>query len=69
MKSIEITDIQAIEHVSIPVPESGGVVVLKGNQGTGKSTALQAVQALAGRKADSLSIRDGAKRVRSNSKA
>ncbi len=62
MKSIEITDIQAIEHVSIPVPESGGVVVLKGNQGTGKSTALQAVQALAGRKADSLSIRDGAKR-------
>lgn len=62
MKSIEITDIQAIRHVSIPVSESGGVIVLKGNQGTGKSTALQAVQALAGQKADSLSIRDGAKR-------
>lgn len=62
MKKIEINNIQAIEHISIPIPDGGGVVVLKGNQGTGKSTALQAVQALAGRKVDTLTIRDGEKR-------
>ncbi|TXH55790.1 MAG: hypothetical protein E6Q97_08075 [Desulfurellales bacterium] len=62
MKSIEITDVQAIEHCSIPIPDDGGVIVLRGSQGCGKSTALQAVQVLGGKKVDTLAIRDGAKR-------
>lgn len=62
MKSIEIENVQAIVHASIPIPDKGGVVILRGDQGTGKSTALQAVQVLAGKKVDTLEVRDGAKR-------
>ena len=58
MKTIEISNIGAIKHTKIEIPEDGGVVVLRGRNGTGKSTSLNAVQAIlsGGIK---LSVRDG----------
>lgn len=47
MSQIEIRDVGPIEAVSIPVPEGGGVVVLRGGNGSGKSTALDAVDTMA----------------------
>jgi energy-coupling factor transporter ATP-binding protein EcfA2 len=41
---INIKNIGPIESVSIPVPAEGGVVVLHGRNGSGKSTALDAIQ-------------------------
>jgi DNA repair exonuclease SbcCD ATPase subunit len=61
MSTIEIRDIGPVEHVSIPVPESGGVVVLKARNGRGKTNTLQAVETIATGKG-SLSVRDGALR-------
>jgi hypothetical protein len=46
MRSIDITDVGAIQKLSIPIPEEGGVVVLKGRNGSGKSTALEVSTAL-----------------------
>lgn len=46
MKSIEIKNVGPIEHLTIPVPEDGGLVVLRGRNGTGKSHALAAVTSL-----------------------
>jgi hypothetical protein len=46
-QTIEITDVGAINHVTIPIPEDGGFVVLKGTHGVGKSTALKATESLA----------------------
>ena len=45
MKAIKIKDAGAIPELTIQVPEAG-VVVLKGPNGSGKTTALNAVQAL-----------------------
>ncbi|MBK8184740.1 MAG: AAA family ATPase [Candidatus Competibacteraceae bacterium] len=45
MKNIEIKNIGPIASVTIPVPEAGGVVVLTGRNGSGKSHALEAVNA------------------------
>ena len=47
MKNIEIKNIGPIASVTIPVPEAGGVVVLTGRNGSGKSHALEAVSAAA----------------------
>lgn len=59
MSTIEITDIGAVEQVTIPCPADGGFVVLKADNGKGKSTTLQAIEsALTGR--GSLSVRDRA---------
>ena len=41
---ITLKNIGPIEHVTIPVPAEGGVVVLAGRNGSGKSTALDAIQ-------------------------
>ena len=46
MKTIEINNIAAIKHVSIPIPPGGGLTLLKGDQGTGKTTALNCINAL-----------------------
>lgn len=62
VSEVTVTNVGPIRHLAIPLPEHGGVVVLKGSQGSGKSTALEAVSALAGKKPDGLSIRDGARR-------
>lgn len=45
-KTIEIRDAGPIERLSIPIPAGGGIVVLRGCNGSGKTIACQAVQAL-----------------------
>lgn len=47
MSSIIIRNVKAISHFEMPIPEGGGVVVFKGTNGIGKSTAIQAVEAVA----------------------
>ncbi|XZE18780.1 hypothetical protein SH449x_004084 [Pirellulaceae bacterium SH449] len=58
-KNIEIENIGPVERLVIPVPEEGGLVVLQGRNGVGKSNSLEAVQGLATGKGK-LSVRDGA---------
>lgn len=43
--SIVIENIGPIERAVIPYPEEGGVVVLRGRNGQGKTTALEAIEA------------------------
>jgi energy-coupling factor transporter ATP-binding protein EcfA2 len=61
MKEIKIDDVKAIVHLTLPIPEGGGVVVLQGANGCGKSTALDAIATAAGAKDRGLTARDGAK--------
>lgn len=58
---IEIKDIGAIEYAQIPIKKSG-FIVLRGDHGKGKSTALNAVRAALGGKTDRLPVRDNCKR-------
>ena len=58
-KNIEIENIGPVERLVIPVPEDGGLVVLSGRNGAGKSNSLEAVESLASGKGK-LSVRDGA---------
>lgn len=44
MSTIQIVDVGPIKKLDIPVPENGGVVVLQGRNGAGKSEALEAVE-------------------------
>src|SRR5579872_2214527 len=39
----EITNVGPIERITIPIPEGGGVCVLRGRNGAGKSVALGAI--------------------------
>lgn len=58
-QSIDIKNIGPVEHVSIPVPENGGVIVLRGRNGIGKTSSINAVEsAVSGR--GKLDVRDGA---------
>lgn len=59
--TIDIKDIGPVEHVNIPIPEGGGVIVLRGRNGTGKSNTLEAVESLTTGKGK-LNVRDGALR-------
>lgn len=54
-----IENVGAIEHLDIPKIESGGIVVFTGRNGSGKSTAIKAVDALLSGNAKSLTTRDG----------
>lgn len=60
-RTIDITNTGPIGHVSIPIPSDGGVVVLRGGNGSGKSTAIDAVNALTreGRVAPKARVREG----------
>jgi energy-coupling factor transporter ATP-binding protein EcfA2 len=59
VREISIRDIGPIEHLRLPIPEEGGVVVLRGRNGLGKSTALRAIDtAVSGR--GRIEHRDGA---------
>lgn len=46
MSSIELSHVGPIEKLTIPCPEDGGVVVLRGRNGSGKSHALEGVESL-----------------------
>jgi hypothetical protein len=59
MKELNIENVGPIESLSIPIPEGGGVVVLRGRNGSGKSTALEAARATLN-KGESLTARDHA---------
>lgn len=61
MGSITITDVGAIQKLDIPIPEDGGVVVLRGRNGAGKTTAIEAATTLLDGEG-SLSPRDGKER-------
>lgn len=52
MSTIEISDVGPIESITIDIPEDkpGGVVLLKGDQGTGKTQAINAIRAVLGKK-------------------
>jgi energy-coupling factor transporter ATP-binding protein EcfA2 len=65
MSEIVIENDGPIRKLRVPVPEGGGIVVLRGRNGSGKSTALEAVAALAGHdvKASHISIRDGQRKA------
>lgn len=57
-KNISLQNVGPIEKLEIPLP-AAGVVVLKGNNGSGKSTAMAATETLLGADAKALSVRDG----------
>jgi len=59
---ITITDAGPLENLTIPVPPDGGVVVLTGKNGSGKTTALNSAEALLGGK-PSVSARDGSQKA------
>jgi len=59
IEQITLTNVGPIEHVSIPFPAAGKIVVLRGRNGVGKSTAIEHVEsAMTGRGKGN--IRDGA---------
>ena len=62
-KQIELTDLGPIASLKIPIPAEGGCVVLHGRNGSGKSTALEAIRAAVGGKAK-LTTRDGSAKGR-----
>lgn len=45
-KSISLEHVGPIKQLSVPVPEGGGVVVLRGPNGSGKTHAVKAVEAM-----------------------
>jgi hypothetical protein len=56
--TIEISNCGPIAHLIIPVPENGGICVLRGRNGRGKSKALDAIEtAVTGR--GKLDVKDG----------
>ncbi len=57
-REIVIENIGPVESVRIPVPEEGGLVVLRGRNGRGKTRSLEAVESLVSGKGK-LDVRDG----------
>jgi len=57
-QTIEIENVDAIQRLSIPIPATGGVVVLTGPNGSGKTSALKAISRLTGGR-EQLTVRDG----------
>jgi hypothetical protein len=55
---IEIDGLGLVTHRTIPIPEKGCVVVLKGKNGSGKTTCLNAVRTRLGMKVTSLTAND-----------
>lgn len=62
--SITIEDIGPIERLEIPIPDGGGIIVLRGRNGSGKSTALRAAEGLLGKSAVGVTARDNTRRGR-----
>lgn len=62
MNTLTIEDVGPIHSLEIPLPESGGVVVLRGRNGSGKSSALDSVNAMLTNGSKAPGPRDGVKR-------
>lgn len=58
--SLTIRNIGPIPELTIPVPKDGGLVVFKGKNGHGKTTAIEAVEASLGKKGNKLEKQRGA---------
>lgn len=54
-----LDSVAGIEHIEIPLPEGGGIVLFEGRNGTSKTNALEAVQVLVG-KGGEIKTQDGA---------
>lgn len=61
MMTIELTNVGRIERAIVPHPEGGGVVLFRGKNGTGKTTALEAIEAVATGKPVQATVTDGQK--------
>ena len=59
VKTIRVENIGPISELSIPIPESGGVVVLHGKNGAGKTKALAATEALLSGRSGEIAPRRG----------
>ena len=58
VQEITLTNVGPVRHATIPIPEPGGLVVLKARNGAGKTKTLEAVEsALTGR--GKIEVRDG----------
>jgi energy-coupling factor transporter ATP-binding protein EcfA2 len=62
IQHLTITDAGPIENLTIPVPPEGGIVVLSGRNGSGKTTALNATESLIGGK-PTITARDGSQKA------
>jgi len=58
----DIENVGPIARLAIPIPEGGGVVVLRGRNGAGKSTALASIQSAMSDKGPRVHASDGQKR-------
>ena len=58
-RTIEVDHVGAVEYLRIPIPEGGGVTVIEGANGKGKSETLDAVDKLTGRNAQVPTPSDG----------
>lgn len=61
-KTIKVENLGPVHSVTIPIPEGGGVVVLRGRNGAGKSETLEAVTKMLGREAAPPTPLDGHER-------
>ena len=61
MSEITLHNVGPIDRINLPISPEGGVVVLKGRNGCGKSTALDAVSTLVSGRGSLPSLRDGQK--------
>lgn len=61
-KKIEVTNLGPVVHLAFETPDPGGLVVLEGGQGVGKSTVLRGVSRMLGGRVPDLAAFDGAAR-------
>lgn len=56
--TIEVENVGPVSRLRLPIPPNGGLVILRGRNGSGKSTTLEAIQSAATGKGN-LSVKDG----------
>ena len=58
MSTVEIKNVGPVEYLNLPIPEGGGIVVLHGRNGTGKTKSLEAIEKLTSGRGN-VEVRDG----------